>query len=173
MREAGVSSLDLINGDAQLAREHLMRCCGSRSWVEAMLRQRPFRDAAHLYQCASGCWRELKREDWLEAFSHHPRIGEPRSGPALDAKQRQWAQREQSGAAEADASVQAALAEGNRQYQAKFGHVFLVCATGKSGAQMLALLRERLANDAETELAVAAGEQEKITRLRLEKLVCP
>jgi len=173
MRQAGVSSLDLINGDDQLACQELMRCCGSRSWVEAMLRQRPFRNAAHLYQCASDAWRELKREDWLEAFSHHPRIGEPRSWPALDATQRQWAQREQSGAAEADASVLAALAEGNRQYEAKFGHVFLVCATGKSGAQMLALLRERLANDAETELAVAAGEQEKITRLRLEKLVCP
>jgi 2-oxo-4-hydroxy-4-carboxy-5-ureidoimidazoline decarboxylase len=173
MRQAGVSSLDLINGDDQLAPQELMRCCGSRSWVEAMLRQRPFRNAAHLYQCASGAWRELKRDDWLEAFSHHPRIGEPRSGPALDSTQRQWAQREQSGAAGAEASVRAALAEGNRQYEAKFGHVFLVCATGKSGAQMLALLRERLANDAETELAVAAGEQEKITRLRLEKLVCP
>ena len=173
MREAGVSSLDLINGDDQLARQELMRCCGSRSWVEAMLGQRPFRNAAHLYQCASGSWRELKREDWLEAFSHHPRIGEPRSGPALDATQRQWAQKEQSGAAGAEASVRAALAEGNRQYEARFGHVFLVCATGKSGAQMLALLRERLNNDAETELAVAAREQEKITRLRLEKLVCP
>jgi 2-oxo-4-hydroxy-4-carboxy-5-ureidoimidazoline decarboxylase len=173
MREAGVSSLDLINGDAQLAREQLMRCCGSRSWVEAMLRQRPFRNATHLYQCASCSWRGLKREDWLDAFSHHPRIGEPRSGPALDAKQRELAQREQSGAAEADASVRAALVEGNRQYEAKFGHVFLVCATGKSGAQILALLRKRLANDAGAELAVAADEQEKITRLRLEKLVCP
>ena len=161
-----MSSLDLINGDAQPAREHLMRCCDSRSWVEAMLRLRPFKDAAHLYQCASGCWRELKREDWLEAFSHHPRIGQLRRATALE-------QREQSGAAEAEASVRAALAEGNRQYEAKFGHVFLVCATGKSGAQMLALLKERLNNDAETELAIAAGEQEKITRLRLEKLVCP
>ena len=114
MREAGVSSLDLINGDAQHAREELLRCCGSRGWVKAMLRHRPFRNAAHLYQCASSSWRGLKREDWLEA-----------------------------------------------------------CSSGKSGAQMLALLRERLANDAQTELAVAAGEQEKITRLRLEKLVCP
>ncbi len=173
MKETGLSALDLVNGDAQLSRQHLARCCGSRRWVEAMLGQRPFRDAAHLYQCASDCWRELGREDWLEAFSHHPRIGEPRSAPALDATQREWARKEQSGAAEAEASVRAALAEGNRQYEAKFGHVFLVCATGKSGAQMLDLLKKRLKNDAETELAVATGEQEKITRLRLEKLVCP
>lgn len=167
----GASAFAVLNGHPDLAREHLARCCGSRRWVEAMLRQRPFRDAAHLYRCASDCWRKLAREDWLEAFSHHPRIGELDSAPALDTTQRAWAQGEQSGAAEADGGVRAALARGNREYEAKFGYVFLVCATGRTGAQMLAWLEERLRNDADTEIAIAAAEQEKITRLRLEKLL--
>lgn len=166
-------SLAVLNGNAALARQHLARCCGSRKWVDAMLSRRPFRDGAHLQHCASECFRGLRGEDWLEAFSHHPRIGELRSAPALDATSRTWAQKEQSGAAQADDQTRAALAEGNRQYEAKFGHVFLVCASGKAGEQMLRVLEERMRNDPQTELAIAAAEQEKITRLRLEKLLSP
>jgi 2-oxo-4-hydroxy-4-carboxy-5-ureidoimidazoline decarboxylase len=173
MKEAGVSVLDAVNGETEAARERLTRCCGSGRWVTGMLGHRPFRDPAHLYQCAIDCWQQLDREDWLEAFSHHPRIGELRSATGLDSTQRAWAEREQSGAAAAEASVGTALAEGNRQYEAKFGHVFLVCASGKSGAEMLSLLRQRLKNSPETELAIAAREQEKITRIRLEKLLWP
>ncbi len=165
-----MSIIDALNGDAKIAREHLMRCCGSTRWVEAMLNQRPFRNEQHVYNCAALCWRQLGRKDWLEAFSHHPRIGDLRG---THGTHRAWAEGEQAGATRAEQSVRTALAEANREYEKKFGHVFLICATGKSGEEMLGLLRNRLCNNPETELAIAAAEQEKITRIRLEKLLSP
>jgi 2-oxo-4-hydroxy-4-carboxy-5-ureidoimidazoline decarboxylase len=97
-------------------------------------------------------------------MSHHPRIGDTRAASAAEAG-------EQAGAARAEDAVKAAIAEGNRAYEARFGFIYLVCASGKSGAELLAILRERLENDPETELGVAAGEQAKITALRLDKLI--
>jgi OHCU decarboxylase len=173
MNEHRLPQLEAFNGDPQTARQHLIHCCGSTRWVEAMLGERPFESPQHLYDCASDCWRKLRREDWLEAFSRHPRIGEAPARRALDAAERLWAEKEQSGAAAAGNSVRAALAEENRPYEDKFGYVFIVCATGKSGEEMLSLLRMRLSNEAEVELAIAAAEQEKITRIRLERLLFP
>lgn len=149
------------------ARAALRRCCASTAWVEAMLRRRPFGDDAALFDAADESWWSLDADDWLEAFAGHPRIGE-REATASEAAE--WSREEQSGVAGAAAETRRALAEANRAYEEKFGRVFLICATGKSAAEMLAALRERMANDPETELRVAAEEQRKITRLRLEKL---
>jgi OHCU decarboxylase len=125
---------------------------------------RPFPDASSLAETADATWRELSPDDWLEAFSAHPAIGSK-----IDLSP--FSRQEQSGTRGADSDTLAELADLNRRYADRFGHVFLVCATGRTAAEMLAIGRKRLGNDAETELAIAAEEQRKITRLRLEKLL--
>ncbi|MNT52311.1 OHCU decarboxylase [compost metagenome] len=120
---------------------------------------------------AEHIWRGLGPEDWKEAFEHHPRIGDLDSLKAKYANTRDWAAGEQSGAASAPEEVLQALAEGNQTYEAKFGHLFIVCATGKTAKEMLDLLQARLPNAPQVELGIAADEQRKITRLRLEKLI--
>ena len=155
------------------ARAELLRCCGSSRWAETMAGRRPFQDAASLLEAARQAWDVLGPADWREAFAHHPRIGDRESLRAHFANTREWAAGEQAGAATAPEDVLGALAEGNRAYEARFGHIFIVCATGKSAREMLGLLRDRLGNDAETELRIAAAEQAKIMRLRLLKLVNP
>ncbi|MEK6606767.1 MAG: allantoicase [Myxococcota bacterium] len=142
----------------------LLRCCGSRAWAQRMAVARPFTSAPALIEAAARIWRELSSDDWREAFAAHPRIGERRVADAQAA-------REQSGVGGASPETLAALAQGNRAYESRFGHVFLVCATGKSADEMLALLGRRLESDAETELRVAAEEQRKIAELRLKKLL--
>jgi 2-oxo-4-hydroxy-4-carboxy-5-ureidoimidazoline decarboxylase len=155
------------------ARAALTRCCGSSRWVERLLAERPFRDDAHLFEAASRHWNALDAADWDEAFSHHPRIGEPgRIAPAA-ASTATWAVNEQAGATRSSDDVRAAIAEGNLAYEARFGRIYLVCATGKTGEELLAMLSARLENDPAAELRIAAGEQEKITRLRLEKILSP
>ena len=147
------------------ARAALQRCCGARHWVDAMLAARPFASDAALLATAERVWWGLGRADWLEAFAAHPRIGA--RGEAMT----DWARREQAGADGAAEATLAALARGNRTYEERFGHVFLICATGRTADEMLGVLRGRLTNDPATELRVAAEEQAKITRLRLDKLV--
>jgi 2-oxo-4-hydroxy-4-carboxy-5-ureidoimidazoline decarboxylase len=156
---------------AEDARAALLRCCGSRRWVEGMLARRPFADAGALLAAADEVWGGLAAPDFLEAFTHHPRIGA--SVDELREKFRatsRWSGEEQGGVAEADAQTLEALAALNADYAARFGFIFIVCATGKSAAEMLALLQARIHNEPEAELRIAAGEQAKITRLRLEKL---
>jgi OHCU decarboxylase len=168
---AAVSVADLDVMPAAAAAPLLDSCCGSREWVRRMLGRRPFGSADALLRSADEVWWALERADWLEAFAHHPRIGERDSAAPQDARARAWSAGEQLGVARADAGVRASLADGNREYERRFGHIYIVCASGRSAEEMLAFLRERLANDAATELRVAAGEQAKITRLRLLKLV--
>jgi OHCU decarboxylase len=148
--------------DDAAARRELARCCGSRRWVAAMSGNRPFKTRAELLQAADDCWWSLDGSDWLEAFAGHPRIGERAAG---------WAGDEQSGVAGAGADTLKSLAKLNHDYERRFGHVFLICATGKSADEMLGELILRLENDPRTELRTAAAEQAKITRLRLEKLL--
>jgi allantoicase len=149
----------------------LSRVCGSRRWVRAMLAQAPFHSRAHLFGEADRQWWRLGDGDWREAFSHHPRIGaDIATLRAKYASTADWSAGEQAGVASASDAVLEGLAAGNRAYEARFGHIFLVCATGRSAAEMLELLRERLDNTPENELRIAAGEQAKITRIRLEKL---
>jgi len=147
------------------ARAALQRCCGARHWVDAMLAARPFVNDAELLASAERVWWRLGRADWLEAFAHHSRIGE-RAGDA-------WSRREQAGMDGAGEDTRRALAQGNRDYEKRFGYVFLICATGKTAEQMLEALRGRLMHDPATELRIAAGEQASITRLRLDNLVAP
>lgn len=149
----------------------LERCCGSGRWVEGMLERRPFASRAALDDAADEVWARMTRDDYLEAFRHHPRIGSG-TEPATDRHEAtaDWSREEQSVASRADAAAMQALREANAAYEERFGFVFLVCATGRSAPEILRSLEVRLQNDPETELFVAAGEQARITRLRLEKL---
>lgn len=153
------------------AREALARCCGSSAWVAGMLARRPFGSKAGLLTASDVSWSHTREKDWLEAFSHHPRIGGKDALRAKFAATKDWSSGEQAGAAAADEATLDALAKGNADYEARFGFIFIVCATGKTAAQMLELLNARLLNERREELIVAAGEQAKITRIRLEKLI--
>lgn len=141
----------------------LRRCCASPAWVQGVADARPFAGWEALIDVADRIWLGLDRSEWLDAFAAHPRIGE-KKGSA-------WSAQEQSGTSGAAAETMSALEEVNRQYEAKFGHIYIVCATGKSADEMLELARQRLAKDAATELRAAAEEQRKITHVRLMKLV--
>jgi OHCU decarboxylase len=153
------------------ARAELLKCCGSTRWAESVAARRPYGSAEELEETADRVWRELSSEDWLEAFRAHPKIGERKAAAEVSAEARAWSEREQSGTAGAPPETRAALAEGNRAYEERFGFIFIVCAAGKTAAEMLALLAARLRNERETELRVAAEEQRQITRLRLRKLL--
>jgi 2-oxo-4-hydroxy-4-carboxy-5-ureidoimidazoline decarboxylase len=157
--------------DAQAAFAALERCCGSSRWVEQMLLLRPFKDKEALLQSADDVWGKLGKDDWLEAFRHHPKIGDINSLREKFASTSQWAQGEQKGVEQASEEILLGLARGNDHYEKRFGYIFIVCATGKSAGEMLALLQERLPNEPEYELHVAMQEQAKITRIRLEKLL--
>jgi len=148
----------------------LASCCGSHAWVQAMVERRPLRSLVRILDEAEEIWWSLAPDDWREAFDHHPRIGERSAAAPQGVVAGAWSADEQRSVAVSSDGTRQALADGNREYERKFGHIYLVCATGKSAEEMLALLRARLSNDPETELGVAAGEQAKITRLRLEKL---
>lgn len=148
--------------DESAGRE-LLRCCGSREWVQAIANARPFQSVAALESEADQIWWRLGPADWLEAFRAHPKIG----GPTSDSQ----AAQEQAAVGSATISTVTGLAQGNDEYLTKFGYIFIVCATGKSAEEMLAILWSRLANDPEDELRMAAAEQSKIARIRLEKLV--
>jgi OHCU decarboxylase len=162
----GLNALPAADAEAEL-----LACCGSRRWARELAARRPFAGAAALLAAADAAWWSLGPEDWHEAFRAHPRIGERKAAPAQGARAAGWSAREQSSATSAGDDVAAALAEGNRAYEQRFGHLYIVCATGKTADEMLAILRARLANDPATELRAAAAEQAEITRLRLEKLL--
>jgi len=161
-----LNSLSPAHADAEY-----LKCCGSRRFASAMTAARPFANVDELLTKADSIWWSLSSEDWLEAFRAHPKIGEKKAAEAQSEEALQWSAQEQSGVNDAAATTMAALAAGNREYEQRFGFIFIVCATGKSSEEMLAILQARLQNDAETEIAVAAEEQRKITRLRLEKLL--
>jgi allantoicase len=153
------------------AREALLDCCGSRKWAEQMLKHRPFPDFAYVLDMADKTWAALAPADWMEAFQHHPAIGGKRAEKAQSATAKRWSTGEQSAARAASSQELAALAKANKEYQKRFGYVFLICATGKTSEEILANLQQRLSNDSGVELRIAAEEQRKITRLRLEKLL--
>ena len=158
----------LPEGDAG---EQLRACCGSSRWVEAMLARRPFEGAADLLAAADEAWRGTGPEDWDEAFSHHPRIGERQAAAPVSATALAWSTGEQSAAAGAGGSARSALARANEAYQRRFGRIYIVCAAGRSADELLADIAVRMNNDPDRERAIAAEEQRKITRLRLETLI--
>lgn len=151
------------------ARVWLRRCCGSTRWVDGMLARRPFGSNVALLGAARVVWNALDENDWLEAFAHHPQIGD-RNHTAAPADTRASSEREQAGVAEAPPDIRHALDEGNREYALKFGYIFIVCATGRSAESMLADLRRRQQHDPATEIQIAAEEQAQITALRLQAL---
>ncbi len=151
--------------------EALTRCCGSAAWVNKMLPFIPADDMVELLEDAEAQWYECSPDDWKEAFSHHPRIGDVESLTKKFASTAQWASGEQSGVNAASGKTIEELAEGNRLYEEKFGYIFIVCATGKSAEEMLSLLQARLPNVPTEEIEIAAEEQNKITKLRLQKLL--
>ncbi len=148
----------------------LFNCCGSGLWVEKMLTVFPVEDLVDLIEYADEKWEECGKEDFLEAFSHHPKIGDLSALKEKFAATAAWASNEQSGVNQAPEDILEALAEVNEQYERKFGYIFIVCASRKSADEMLALLKARLGNSPENEIKIAAEEQRKITNIRLEKL---
>lgn len=147
------------------AERRLLACCASATWASRVAAGRPYTDVAALLETADSVWSELVRSDWLEAFAAHPRIGES-GGHSPDSSKR-----EQSRVTSATAETLGSLAEENGRYESRFGHVFLIAAAGRTAEEVQAALRERIHNDPVTEFAVAADEQRKITRLRLERML--
>ena len=166
---AQIDALNLLSRTK--AQKALLDCCGSKRWAEQMAARIPFASAAELLQTADDLWKQLSRIDWVEAFQHHPPIGGKRATAKQSSAAKKWSAGEQSASQRASADVLAALAAENRTYAEKFGYVFLICATGKTSEEILESLRQRISNNPETELNIAAEEQLKITRLRLEKLL--
>src|SRR5829696_5291413 len=149
----------------------LTKCCGSSAWVEKMASLFPFTDKEELFQKAVEVWNGLDEEGWLEAFQHHPKIGDVKSLQEKFASTAKWASGEQASVQQASLETIEQLAEANQQYKAKFGYIFIVCATGKSAEEMLEILQSRLPNTPQEEIKIAAAEQAKITQLRLRKLL--
>ncbi|HEX9369334.1 MAG TPA: 2-oxo-4-hydroxy-4-carboxy-5-ureidoimidazoline decarboxylase, partial [Vicinamibacterales bacterium] len=151
-------------------RAELADVCAAPAWIDRMAASRPFATPAAVLAAADTAAGAVKPDDWREAFGHHPPIGARAAERPQSAAAQTLSAHEQSAVQQASPSDLAALAEGNRAYRDRFGYVFIVCATGRTAPEMLAMLRDRLNNDPETELGVAAGEQRRITRLRLERL---
>jgi 2-oxo-4-hydroxy-4-carboxy-5-ureidoimidazoline decarboxylase len=160
------------NGLAQEeAEREILACCGSRTWAESMALKRPIHDELSLIETSDAIWRSLGESAWLEAFQSHPRIGETRAEKISPAQSSAWSEQEQRKAATAEEAVKMALKWGNREYEQKFGRIFIVCAAGKSASEILEILRRRLHNDDATELRQAAEEQRQIMHLRLKKWI--
>ncbi len=165
-------NLEKLNNISKLQTETVfLSCCGSRRWAQKMVEAQPFADVADLINQAKHIWQNLANEDWLEAFAAHPKIGAKKAVSQATAQSAEWSNAEQSGVNAAADAVKNQLEKFNRLYERKFGFIFIVCATGKSAAEMLEICQARLDNDAATEIRIAADEQKKITEIRLKKLL--
>jgi OHCU decarboxylase len=149
----------------------LLQCCGSERWAEQVAKGRPYISLETLIESANNTWWSLHPDDWLEAFRSHPKIGEKKAADPVSDRSRHWSGQEQAGVATASRETVDALAALNWAYEQKFGFIFIICATGKTSEEMLAALKNRIENNFETELPIAAAEQSKITELRLKKLI--
>jgi 2-oxo-4-hydroxy-4-carboxy-5-ureidoimidazoline decarboxylase len=165
------SSNDILEAWNRLEQDYAMQtilpCNGSRAWAIGMVNARSFDEPEQLFAASDKVWLALPEKDWQEAFDSHPRIGEHKA-KAATAASLEWSEGEQSGA-QLNADTGAALAAANLEYEQKFGRIFIVCATGKSAAEMLAILQARLKNDPVAELHEAAEQQRQITQIRLRK----
>jgi OHCU decarboxylase len=169
MEVTGLEQLNSVTADE--AASEFLKCCGSNNWARQVTAARPFASLDELTASGDQIWWALEPGDWLEAFHSHPKIGEKKAAEQVSAQSQQWSGQEQSGVANAPRDTVDSLAALNEEYEQKFGFIFIICATGKTGEEMLSALRERLEHDAETELPIAAAEQAKITELRLKKLL--
>lgn len=165
-------AVERINQAEKAEAESMFRdCCGSARWTSLMAAARPFASGKELMHTASAIWNDLETPDWLEAFSAHPMIGQTNPAPAQQAQSAEWSSGEQAGMNSSNDLLRQELFTANRAYYEKFGFIFIICATGKSAEEMLELCRARFGNDRETEIAIAAAEQQKITEIRLRKLI--
>jgi len=153
----------------EAATMQILPCCGSKVWATEMAARRPLQNKSALMAASDEVWRNLNESDWIEAFNSHPRIGESSAPNPSVPRSSTWSMQEQKKVADAADAVKIALAEGNREYENKFGRIFIVCAAGKSGTELLEILRRRLQNDAGTELHEAAEQQRQIMQIRLRK----
>jgi OHCU decarboxylase len=165
----GLESLNALS--AEEAKAELLKCCGSTRWAQRLTARRPFDSVDELLEASDAIWWGLEASDWLEAFSHHPKIGERKAAPEAPPLAQRWSEEEQAATRSARQATLDALLRANLEYEERFGYIFIVCATGKTTEEMLALLEERLGNEPERELRVAAEEQRRITHLRLRKLL--
>ena len=154
--------------DAESAASEILPCCGSRAWAQTLAAKRPFASAQELFDASDLVWADLAEDDWREAFDSHPRIGQQHARSAT-AQSLSWSSTEQSAAMSQDDAAKLALADGNRQYEERFGRIFIVCASGKSATEILDILKRRMQNSAAQEMLEAAEQQRQITQLRLRK----
>jgi 2-oxo-4-hydroxy-4-carboxy-5-ureidoimidazoline decarboxylase len=155
--------------DPAAAAREALPCCGSQAWAAALASRRPITDEASLMEASAGIWLALPPQAWQEAFDSHPRIGQKHAQAHATEQSLRWSAQEQGTALSEDEATKLTLEEANRRYEQKFGRIFIVCATGKSSAEMLAILEARMENDAATELREAAEQQRQITQLRLHR----
>ena len=157
--------------DNNSLKTEFLKCCGSDNWAKKLSELKPFNSEKDLFEKSDEIWNKLEKSDFIEAFSQHPKIGDIDSLAKKFANTKEWAEGEQSGVNSASNQIIMELAESNKLYEEKFGYIFIVCATGKSAKEMLDILKSRIDNDQNQELKIAAEEQNKITKLRLEKLL--
>jgi len=153
--------------DPAAAAREALPCCGSQGWASALASNRPIADAETLIETSNRIWLALPEEAWRQAFDSHPRIGQSHAQTRATAESLRWSAHEQSTALSDDELAKHALEEANRRYEQKFGRIFIVCASGKTSAEILAILEARMRNDATAELREAAEQQRQITQLRL------
>lgn len=153
--------------DEAAALEAMLECCGSKRWATAMVNQRPIGSVLQISEVADRIWGAMQEPDWLEAFACHPRIGERKTSAA--GQSAAWSKQEQSKTCTASERVLTELAGGNLLYEQRFGFTYIVCATGKSAEEMLAILNRRLASERGNELHEAAEQQRQIMQIRLGK----
>jgi 2-oxo-4-hydroxy-4-carboxy-5-ureidoimidazoline decarboxylase len=155
--------------DSDAAAREALPCCGSSAWAAALAASRPIPDEAALIETSSSVWLALPEEAWQEAFDSHPRIGQKQAQTHATEESLRWSAQEQRTALSENDPTKLALEKANRRYEQKFGRIFIVCATGKTSTEMLAVLEARMKNDAATELREAAEQQRQITQLRLHR----
>jgi len=155
--------------DPATAAREALPCCGSQAWSVALASRRPIADEASLINASTSIWLALPEEAWQEAFDSHPRIGQSHAQTNATEESLRWSTQEQRTALSENNTAKLALEEATRRYEQKFGRIFIVCATGKTSAEMLAILEARMKNDAATELRESAEQQRQITQLRLHR----
>ena len=165
--EGPVAKLNRLSSEEAYA--ELLKCCGSTRWARRVASLKPFWDVTQVLIIGHRVWSELSEDDWLEAFRAHPKIGETKAKAEVTEQEKRWSEGEQSRAGDASDETREALAEANREYEERFGFIFIICASGRTAEEILAALRERMNNERDAELRVAAAEQWSITELRLRK----
>jgi 2-oxo-4-hydroxy-4-carboxy-5-ureidoimidazoline decarboxylase len=165
-------TLDQLNTTtASDATAEFLKCCGSQRWAQRMVINRPYLSLEDLCLKAADLWWDIRPEDWLEAFSSHPKIGETKAASAVSQQAQAWSGQEQASIQQAAEETLDELTRLNEEYEKKFGYIYIICATGKSSEEMLEILKQRMTNAPDDELMTAAAEQAKITELRLRKML--